>query len=144
MRISTERLALVAADAFAAVSAVGGGVALVAGLEGDRFPRGMLEGTPFTSYVLPGLILALVVGGSATVATTATLVSAGVGATASTVAGAIMFGWIIGEALILNQPSVPSPTEILYGVVGLLMVGLGLAGRRQKEARYERASGPKG
>ena len=54
MQISTERLALVAADAFAAVSAVGGGVALVAGLEGDRFPGGMPRGrrSPATCFVV--------------------------------------------------------------------------------------------
>jgi hypothetical protein len=45
------------------VTAVGGGTALATGLESDRFPAEMLRGTQFGSYVIPGLILAGVVGG---------------------------------------------------------------------------------
>jgi hypothetical protein len=67
------RKVLVALDAFVGLTAVGGGLALAAGLEGDRFPPEYLEGTPFDSYVVPGLILAAAVGGSATVAAIATL-----------------------------------------------------------------------
>ena len=102
MRGNRVRVALFAVDAFAAVSAVGGGIALATGLEGDRFPTDLLAGTPFRSYVIPGLILAGVVGGSATVAAAATLHSSQAGARASTLAGAVMMGWIVGEVLILR------------------------------------------
>jgi hypothetical protein len=121
------RVGLFAVDGFGAVSAVGGGIALMAGLESGRFPLDWLRGTPFSSYVIPGLILALVVGGSATVAAAATLRSPLAGALTSLLAGVVMLGWIVGEILILNQPSRPTGTEVFYFSAGLLMALLGLA-----------------
>jgi hypothetical protein len=38
-------------------------------------------------------------------------------------AGVILLGQIIGEMLLLAQPDLPSPTEIVYFAVGLLMAG---------------------
>lgn len=129
MKRNVSRVALFAADAFAGLTAVGGGVALATGLESDRFPPEYLEGTPFGSYVVPGLILAGVVGGSATTAALATLRSKEAGGLTSMLAGAIMMGWIVGEVLILNQPSW-TRTEVFYFVLGLLMAALGLVVRR--------------
>jgi hypothetical protein len=121
-----SRGGLLVADGFVALTAVGGGVALATGLEGERFPLEMLHGTPFTSYVVPGLLLALVVGGSATAASLATIRSPMLGGIASVAAGAIMVGWIGGEALILDQPDAPTPTELLYAAVGGAMMLLGV------------------
>jgi len=52
-------------DGLVALTAVGGGIALSTGLEGDRCPPELLNRTPFTSYVVPGILLAGIVGGSA-------------------------------------------------------------------------------
>jgi hypothetical protein len=60
---SGVRVAHFVVDAFTAVTAVGGGTAWATGLESDRFPAEMLRGTQFGRYVIPGLILAEVVGG---------------------------------------------------------------------------------
>lgn len=129
MKRNRARIALFAADAFAGLTAVGGGIALATGLEGDRFPPEYLEGTPFSSYVLPGLILAGIVGGSATVAAVVTLRSEKVGGPTSVLAGAIMMGWILGELLILNQPSW-TWIELFYFALGATMAALGLVVRR--------------
>jgi len=130
---NTVRIALFAVAAFTAVTAVGGGLALMTGLEGDRFPLELLQRTPFSSYVIPGLILTVAVGGSATVAAAALLRNPGIGALASMVAGMVLMGWIIGEVLILNQPAARSWAEAVYFAVGLTMAGLGLvAGRFQR------------
>ena len=56
------RVALVAVDGFAAVTAIGGRIALATGLEGDRFSTDWLRGTPFSSCLLSGPILAGLVG----------------------------------------------------------------------------------
>ncbi|MGB3635448.1 MAG: hypothetical protein WA982_15505 [Rubrobacteraceae bacterium] len=125
MKRNSARIALFAADAFAGLTAVSGGIALATGLEGDRFPPEYLDGTPFDGYVVPGLILAGILGGSATVAAVATLRSKEIGGLTSVMAGAIMMGWIAGEILILNQPSW-TWTELFYLVLGLLMAALGL------------------
>jgi hypothetical protein len=141
MRGNTVRVALVASDVFTAMTAVGGGIALVVGLEGDRFPLAWLAGTPFSSYVIPGLILAVAVGGSAAVAAAATLRSLPAGAIASVAAGTIMLGWIIGELHLLKQPVAPSLSEAFYFAVGLTMAGLGLALGRIHHERHV-SSGP--
>jgi hypothetical protein len=125
------RVALAALAGFVAVTAVGGGIALATRAETDRFPADLLEGTPFTSYLIPGLILAVVVGGSAAVATAATLRRPADGAWASLLAGVVMMGWIVGEVLIL-APSARSWIEAVYFALGLVMAGLALAlGRAQ-------------
>ena len=65
------RAALVGLDAFTSVTAIGGGLALMARLERGRFLICLLRRTPFWSYLLPGLILTILVGGSAGMATAA-------------------------------------------------------------------------
>src|SRR5512135_3821044 len=82
-RWGPARLALVGLDGFAALTAICGGIALAAGLEASRFPATWLQGTPFASYLLPGLILAAVVGGSAAVAAIEAVRSARTGGRAS-------------------------------------------------------------
>jgi len=140
---NAARVALAAIGGFVALTAGGGGVALATGGEGDRFPADLLEGTPFRSYLIPGLILAVIVGGSAAVATTATLRRPEVGARTSLLAGVIMMGWIVGEIVILRAPAarltrpsiaVPSWVEAVYFALGLIMAVLGVA-LRQAERR---------
>jgi len=119
------RLGLAAVNAFVAVTAIGGGVALATGLEGDRFPLEMLRTTPFRSYVGPGLILAVVVGGSAAVAAAGVARTARWGAVVSTLAGVVLMGWIVGEILLLDQPAEPTGIEALYLALGALMAVAG-------------------
>ncbi|MCC6168648.1 MAG: hypothetical protein IT329_15610 [Caldilineaceae bacterium] len=125
MWVSRVRNALVGIDAFVALTAIGGGVALAAGLEADRFPLDWLQGTPFSSYLIPGLILAGVVGGSAAVATVVTLRAPRAGGLASIVAGMALLGQITGELVLLNQPAW-STAEVFYFALGVIMVALGL------------------
>jgi hypothetical protein len=129
---SALRWPLFAAAAFVALTAIGGGVALVTGLEGGRFPLALLKGTPFSSYVIRGLILAIAVGGSSAVAAAAVLRKFRLGALASIVAGVILVGWITIEVLILHQSTASSWVERCYFAVRLAMASLGLAlGRAQ-------------
>lgn len=125
MWVSGVRSALVVVNAFVALTAIGGGVALAAGLEANRFPLEWLQGTPFRSYLIPGLILAGVVGGSAAVAAVVTLRAPHAGGPASIVAGIALLGQITGEILLLNQPAW-SKLEVFYFALGALMVALGL------------------
>ena len=116
---------LIAVNGFVALTAVGGGIALVTGLERDRFPLETLAGTPFDSYLIPGLLLTTVVGGSAAVATVVLLRHPQQGAVAALLAGLVMLGWIAGEMLLLDQPVEPTGTELVYLGLGAAMVGLG-------------------
>jgi hypothetical protein len=122
------RFALFVVDLSAAVSAVIGGVAVA--LDVDHLPREWLAGSPFSDYVLPGAMLAILVGGSAGIAAAATARFPRAGAPVSVVAGLVLVGWIVGELAVLNQntagTSPRSVVEPIYFVVGLAMVALGL------------------
>ena len=127
---------LVALDAFVGLTALGGGVSLMTGT--DAFPASWLEGTPFSSYVVPGLILATAVGGSAIAATIAVAAGRRFGALASIVAGVVLMGWISGEVLLLKQPSAPTWIECLNFTAGIAMSGLALVLRRLSRRQRER------
>jgi hypothetical protein len=118
------------------VSAVGGGIALITGLERDRFPVDWLRGTPFRDFVGPGLMLAGLVGASAAAATAGVLWRPRLGVRLSTFAGIVLCGWVCGEAATVRAPQARSWLEAGYFVTGLLMAGLGLLGERQ--ARTDR------
>jgi len=114
---------LFVADVFVSFTAVFGGITVAVGV--DKFPIGWLAGTMFSSYLVPGLILAAVVGGSATAATLTTLRKLDAGTLLSGLAGGILLGWLVGERLIL--PSVAfAPQfwwlEAIYIAAGLMMI----------------------
>jgi hypothetical protein len=114
---------LFVATVFVALTAVLGGITLALGV--DKFPAQWLIGTPFRSYVIPGLILTLIVGGSATLAAMAVLRKSGTGALLSIIAGVTLLGWLVGERLILPKVAfVPQFfwLEAVYIGAGLLMV----------------------
>ncbi len=129
------RVALFAVDTFTAVTAIGGGLALAAGLERDRFPTAWLDGTPFASYVAPGLLLAGAVGGTAASAAVASVRAPRAGGRASIVAGTVLASWVVGEILVLaKDDEVVSPTEVTYLAVAAAMVTLGVAVARGAHA----------
>ena len=100
----------------------------------------MLVGTPFRSYLIPGLILTVVVGGSATAAAMTVLRKSGDNALLSIVAGVILTGWLLGQRLILPKAAfVPQFfwLEAIYIAAGLLMVLLSLAVRLSLYTRAE-------
>jgi hypothetical protein len=66
MKHKLVRIALVVLEALVALSAIAGGLWLVAG--SSTLPLEWLQGTPFSDYTIPGLLLAIVVGGSALLA----------------------------------------------------------------------------
>lgn len=115
--------ALFVASVFVGLTAVFGGVALAAGV--DKFPPSWLTGTLFSSYLVPGLILAVVVGGSAVVTAVTTVRSRERATLWSMLAGAILLGWLVGERLILPTAAF-SPQfwwlEAIYIAVGLMML----------------------
>lgn len=117
-----SQIALLVIDAFVGLTAIGGGIALATGLEANRFPVELLKGVPFNNYLIPGLILAVVVGGSAAVAAVATVINPNVGGWLSALAGTVLIGQIAGEILFLKQPV--SLTEVIYVAIGTTMVGL--------------------
>lgn len=60
------RKVLIILISFLALSAIGGGIGFLTGLNAP--PLVFLDGSPFSSYILPGLALLILVGGTAALA----------------------------------------------------------------------------
>ncbi len=120
-------IALIALSAFVALTAIAGGLAMAFDVD-RRVDPAWLDGTPFSSYRLPGVALAGLVGGSALTAVIALLNDDTLGAGLSVAAGLILVGWIAVEIRLLNQPDAPTVTEWVYlGLGGAMsVIGLGV------------------
>lgn len=119
------RISLALLTGVVALTAIGGGIALLSSLEDNRFPLEWLRGTPFPDYTIPALLLTVVVGGDALIAC-ALLVSHHRWAyPVAVAAGLILMSYITVEVLILQQvPPGPTPIEYLYAVLGACIVVL--------------------
>lgn len=119
-----------------ALTAIGGGMAMLVGA--DQFPLEWLRDTPFTSYTIPALILAVVVGGSMLAAALSAFTRRPMTAMLASVAGLFLIGFITIEVLILKQtPPGPTWIEIIYFGLGAVIMGLGWS--LQRGSRAQRA-----
>jgi hypothetical protein len=97
MKHKLERIAIAVLAAFIALSAIGGGIALLLGTyqhgvlveagTGAQFPIEWLRNTPFSDYTIPALVLAIVVGGSSLIAAVTVFTGREAGVLASMAAG---------------------------------------------------------
>jgi hypothetical protein len=110
------RKTLIGISIFNAVSAIGGGASLVTG--SLPVPKALLRHTPFDSYVIPGLFLGVIIGGSALAGSIALLARTRRSRLISAAAGVIMVGWIAGETILIQGFS---PLQGLYLLTGLLV-----------------------
>lgn len=114
---------------FGAVSAVAGLVIAIPG-HGAGFPLDALKGTPFTSFVIPGLILGVVVGGTQLAAAIAMLRTGPARLLLASVAGFGMLIWIFTELALIGY----SVLQTVYFALGageliLVLALLGVAPR---------------
>jgi hypothetical protein len=109
---------------FSAVSAIGGGAELLfAG--GGRFapPLRLLQNTPFTSFLIPALLLAGVVGGTGLLSAVLTWRDAERAVDAQLLAGGSLTVWIAAEVAMLRTVH---PLHIIYGALGLVLLAFGV------------------
>ncbi len=103
-----------------AIGAIGGGIALVAGPQGEiiQMPVSQLDDSPFDSYLIPGLILLLVLG----VLPLAAMIGVWRRQTwawwASGVVGCGLVIWIAVELTIITF----SWFHVAYAMIGLLII----------------------
>ena len=120
-----DRVTLIIFELFMGAMAVACGVILMAGLADDvlGMHTDLLEGTWFSSYVLPGLILAAVVGGSQFLAAYALWRREAWDMLASFATGAVLMGWIAGEVLLLGwiAPHGLQPFCFVYGAAEAIL-----------------------
>lgn len=112
------RIVLIALMSFGTASALLGAVMGVL-FDGAGVPVEYLTGSPFTSYLVPGLILGVVVGGSQAIAALALIRRARSALMSSAVAGFGMLIWIFAELAIIGEYSW---LQTLYFSLGALQV----------------------
>lgn len=117
------RITAFAATALTAAAALFGGVSLMA--DDDLVPGGFLEKTPFTSWVIPGVLLIVLVALPMLAAAVAIAVRKDASAVATTAAGAMLVAWIVGQLTVLDYGMFLQPAMLLAGLgisgLGLLM-----------------------
>jgi hypothetical protein len=107
---------------FGAVNAFGGAYYGVAGAEG--VPREWLEGSPFSDYTIPSIVLGAVVGGSFLLAAIAVFGRWRNARVLATAAGMIVLGWIAVQVAIIGYVSWMQPVTAAWGVAVLLIARL--------------------
>jgi hypothetical protein len=102
--------------------AIAGGIAVMR--DAMPFPDVWLQGTPFRSYFLPGLILFVAVGGSHLTSGYAIFRRHPLAKRAAIFAGIVLTGWMIGE---LELIGFQAPIQVWFVGVGLFEFGLSFA-----------------
>jgi hypothetical protein len=120
MMTNSARRLLIVLLYFGALSAIGGGVLGVVA-NGAGVPLEYLRGTPFTSYLIPGLILGVVIGGTQGFAAISLQRRHPYSYIAATVAGFGMIIWIFVE-LVITGYSWLQAAYLALGVGELLLV----------------------
>ena len=113
------RTTLVVLEILIGVAAVAGGVYALTGA--SSVSREYLQGTPFRSYLVPGLVLLVVVGGSMLLAASLLASDARLARVASLEAGVILAAWIGIQVSLIGYRSWLQP---LMGGLGVLIVVL--------------------
>lgn len=107
---------------FLGISAVFGGIGLIFN-DGLSMPKDWLSNSPFNSYLIPGLILTFIVGGTSFGASYMLLKNMKNSIEGAAVAGFGVIIWIFVQRYIIRQSSF---LQIVYFAVGILIVALSI------------------
>lgn len=103
--------------AFGALNAFAGGIYGIGGA--PNVPVEWLEGSRFTDYRIPSLILVAIVGDALLVAAIAVFARVAWGWVAAATAGAVVLGWIGAQVAIIGYVSWMQPVTAIAGLVVL-------------------------
>jgi len=129
--MSPLRLSLIVLYAFVCITSIAGGTGLVV-TNGLGLPLQWLIATPFVSYVWPGIILAVVVGGTHLLATVFLLRAHPAAYEMSAVASFGLLIWIYVQLYLLQRAYYIQ--TIFFGIGILELIFLFLSLRSQKSA----------
>lgn len=131
MRQRLLRIALLVVAGFNAVSAVGGGIGLIA-TAGLGLPDEWLDPLPFSSWLVPGLLLTLVVGGTQVIAVAMHARRRPLALAVSAFSGVTMVIWTYVEVAVLPEYSFLHTLYLSTGLaqVVLVLLALGVLERR--------------
>jgi hypothetical protein len=136
--------ALIGLAAFGVLSAAIGTVMAI-GMDGAGVPASVLDGSPFHSFVAPGIILGAIVGGTQLAAAVALVRHARAALLLAAVAAFGMLIWIFVELAVMQHYAWLQAVYFGFGVVELVLVLLllGIAPRAVTPLRAESAA-PRG
>jgi hypothetical protein len=124
----TQQLSLVAKAALVlevllSIGALGGGLVLMIAPRGEIMPLPLsaLAGSPFDTYLVPGLILFGFLGLGPLVAARLVWLRHPLAPTAAFVVGAGLLIWVAVEVAIIGYSNEP-PLQAIYGVIGIAIV----------------------
>ena len=123
------RIALVVIETFVGLGAIAGGIALLTGVFAQGIPVAWLQGTPFSDYTVPGLALAILVGGGMLLAAATVFILREWAVLVSAVAGIFMVGFEVVEAVSVDSKAgnglpLVAGLQVFYFVLGLAIFGL--------------------
>lgn len=132
--------ALITLMAIQAIGAIGGGIGLVQDpIDNIGMPLEMLEGSPFSDYFYPGLILLIVVGIFPLLVLPGLLLRKRWAWWLALAAGAGLVIWIVVEVALLGYlPGMGIALQIIMGLIGVAVVLLCLAGATRRYFRVGR------
>ena len=112
------------------IGAIFGGGLLIAAPDGHLLgvPTRILAGTPFDSFLVPGIVLFTAVGVLPLAAAAMTLRTSPHGPLAAVIVGLLLVGWITAEMVILGGPQ--TLAWALYLVLGTVIATLGVVWAR--------------
>ena len=112
------------------IGAIFGGGLLIAAPDGHLLgvPTRILAGTPFDSFLVPGIVLSIALGVLPLAAAAMTLRNSPQGPLAAVVVGLLLVGWITAEMVMLGGPQ--TLAWALYLVLGTVIATLGVVWAR--------------
>src|SRR5258708_5880407 len=127
MKHKGMRITIFALLVFGALTTIAGGIGLMTGM--IQTPLAWLQGSPFVDYTVPGLALAIIVGGSMLFAAATILSGREIGVLASAFAGLAMVIFEIVEIAIVDriagsQLLIAASLQAFYLALGLAVIGL--------------------
>jgi len=105
---------LIGVELFVGANAVYGGIGLM--VNGMGMPMDWLVGTPFESWLLPGVFLLLIIAVPMVAAAVAELVRSPWAYLVSLAAGLLQIGWIVGQVGILQRYFFLQPLLLAAGI----------------------------
>jgi hypothetical protein len=119
MRLPVARRALVIVLSIVTANAIGGGIYALRGAAG--VPVEWLAGSAFSSYVVPGLILMIAVGGTSALAAVALLAHHRRGFDLAKLAGWVLVTWMVEQLVIIGFVSWLQPVTMVAAAAILVL-----------------------
>ncbi|MCS5716553.1 hypothetical protein N1027_00195 [Herbiconiux sp. CPCC 205763] len=115
------RRVLVGILLFGAISSFGGAVVAIF-FGGGGVPADYLEGSAFTSFLMPGLVLGVIVGGTQLAGAVTLLLRPRAGIVVTAIAGFGMIIWIFVEIAVIREYSWLQTAYFAVGIAELVLV----------------------